>query len=590
MGKLYKKGVKINMNKLEDINYALMAQLVYLKWNNLEDKKEVEGKFLEDILFKDIIIFSIKTDFYNDPKHYPSNEKVQIKEFDETTDGTRFENFRSEMSKKLNEAFLRYGELPPYTYHEEDKRLFLVYSLDETEKRTPFFENIINGWEYLDCATGTDIQKIFFGEPITIERGFFGAAFQRGNDIMIAYRGTEFNLLEPEKDLKTDANIYLKETDIQQVEAVLFYEYIKTKYGAGKNIHITGHSLAGALAQYVHFYAYCQGDSVFTVTWNGLGAYESIIISPKFSLTEELPKSSNISNDVSTLNLKIMKAEQEDFRKAISSINKIEYPSSKDRIEKFYSSSKEEIITNRNRAEKLTSIVNYYMDEDFVSGRINTRGLGEKILVNVKEKTLNDRDIVSLSTGDLMVDKKLKASVSFHNVNNFLVFMGDSGNIMPNVIRPEFRKNALKSIVKDKVTAYSSLKVKNKEYELWKKADEEVNLYSDILSPTNRLIKPNGRIVSSTAVRQKDILFVESFEQNDFKSYDMEVKDVSGEEHIKEIKLGEYNNLEKLGGIVGGEELIIKVYKEKKKEVEEKKIAQINQKANNFTRTRFERV
>lgn len=557
--------------KLPDINYALMAQLAYLYWNDLKEEKletlETEQnrllktKDIRKILLNPDILKDIKIKFYNKPKNFPNTETIgNIK-----------------------------GELPDYTYNEEDKRLFLVYSLEKGKDGKPFFENIINGWEYLDCATGTDIQKRFFGEPITVESGFFGAAFQRGNDIMIAYRGTEPELAFA-RDMTTDLNIYLKKTDIQQVEAVLFYEYIKTKYGAGKNIHITGHSLAGALAQYVHFYAYCQGDSVFTVTWNGLGAYESIIISPKFSLTEELPKSSSISNDVSTLNLKIMKAEQEDFRKAISSINKIEYPSSKDRIEKFYSSSKEEIITNRNRAEKLTSIVNYYMDEDFVSGRINTRGLGEKILVNVKEKTLNDRDIVSLSTGDLMVDKKLKASESFHNVNNFLVFMGDSGNIMPNVIRPEFRKNALKSIVKDKITAYSSLKVKNKEYELWKKEDEEVNLYSDILSPTNRLIKPNGRIVSSTAVRQKDILFVESFEQNDFKSYDMEVKDVSGEEHIKEIKLGEYNNLEKLGGIVGGEELIIKVYKEKKKEVEEKKIVQINQKANNFTRTRFERV
>ena len=151
------------MSKLLDINYALMAQLSYLHWNNLkyEDIDNSGTRKIDYLLRKIDILELIKTDFYNDPKHYPSNEKVQIKEFDETTDGTRFENFRSEMNKKLNEAFLRYGELPPYTYHEEDKRLFLVYSLDETEKRTPFFENIINGWEYLDCATGTDIQKRF---------------------------------------------------------------------------------------------------------------------------------------------------------------------------------------------------------------------------------------------------------------------------------------------------------------------------------------------------------------------------------------------------------------------------------------------
>ena len=63
------------MNKLPDINYALIAQLSYLNWNKLEDKKEVEGKFIEDILFKDIIISQIKTDFYNNPKNFPNTDR-----------------------------------------------------------------------------------------------------------------------------------------------------------------------------------------------------------------------------------------------------------------------------------------------------------------------------------------------------------------------------------------------------------------------------------------------------------------------------------------------------------------------------------
>ena len=548
-----------NVKKLPDINYALMAQLAYLKWNNLKKEKliilDTQGNILSKIvdirkiLLNPDILEDIKTDFYDKPENFPSTETIDGKQ----------------------------GKLLPYIYHEEDKRLFLVYSLDETENRTPFFENIIDGWEYLDCATGTDIQNKLFPTEFLKEykeSGFFGVAFQRGNDIIISYRGTEIGV----KDILTDINIYFKRTDIQQVEAVLFYEYIKTTYGKGKNIHITGHSLAGAIAQYVHFYAYCSNDNIFTETWNGLGAYGSILHSDEFFLYDY----------VATI-----------FQKKLYSMNKDIYKDSKDRLTKFYSTSLNNLKKKRKEVMNSENLINYFMDEDFVGGWFNGDWIGKKVLVNVKSKTLNDRLYVSTGefnrrTGEEIIEtknlEKLAAREKFHNVNNFLVFMGDSGNIMPNVIRPEFRKNALKSIVKDKVTAYSSLKVKNKEYELWKKADEEVNLYSDILSPTNRLIKPNGRIVSSTAVRQKDILFVESFEQNDFKSYDMEVKDVSGEEHIKEIKLGEYNNLEKLGGIVGGEELIIKVYKEKKKEVEETKIAQINQKANNFTRTRFEKI
>ena len=176
------------MNKLPDINYALMAQLSYLNWNRI-DKNKIDREILSEILFEENIISQIKTDFYNNPSHYPSNETIAGEP----------------------------GKLEQYTYHEEDKRLFLVYSLDKTEKRTPLFENIVDGWEYLDCATGEIIQNKFFPPELLEEykeSGFFGVAFQRGNDIMIAYRGTEFELAFA-RDVETDFNIYMKKTDIQ---------------------------------------------------------------------------------------------------------------------------------------------------------------------------------------------------------------------------------------------------------------------------------------------------------------------------------------------------------------------------------------
>ena len=198
-----------NVNKLSDINYALMAQLSYLKWDNLKDTEEGTTQ-IKKLLFTPEYISQIKIDFYNKPSNFPSNE---------TIGGNK-------------------GTLPDYTYHEEDKRLFLVYSLDKTEKRTPLFENIIDGWEYLDCATGEIIEKRFFGEEILKEEkyedsGFFGVAFQRGNDIMIAYRGTEFELAFA-RDVETDFNIYLKKTDIQQVEAVFSMNILKLSMGKGK--------------------------------------------------------------------------------------------------------------------------------------------------------------------------------------------------------------------------------------------------------------------------------------------------------------------------------------------------------------------
>ena len=526
-----------NEKKLPDINYALMAQLSYLHWNNLKEEKLVtidekgtplKTNSIKDMVLNTIILKDIKTDFYNDPSHYPKNE---------TVDG-------------------KVGKLENYTYHEEDKRLFLVYSLDKTEKRTPFFESIINGWEYLDCATGEIIQNRFFPAELLKEykeSGFFGVAFQRGNDIIIAYRGTELSIKHNNKfipeDAITDANIYFKETDIQQIEAVFFYEYIRTKYGPEKNIHITGHSLAGALAQYVHFYAYCSGKEVVTITWNGLGTYGSVLHKDEFFL-----------NGIS-LTL---------FKKKINGIDEKSFLDSKERLKKFYGTSLNILKEKREKVKDIESLINYYMDEDFVAGGLNGDSIGKKVLVNVKEKTLLDRLYVNTEKIDRRtkakirenrIGEKLESSERFHNLNNFLVFMGDSGNLMPCVIRQEFRKNALKSVVRKRVKSYSSLISKGSEIELRKQANEPLNIYNEILHPSNRVIGKGLLIVPTSAITQKDLLFVESFEKsNNFKGYDMKVEKVDEGRYKGKIILGEYNNIGSLGGIEGREPLEIKIY------------------------------
>ena len=98
-----------NEKKLPDINYALMAQLSYLHWNNLKKEELITidetGALLKitsinDILLNPDILEIIKTDFYDNPYHYPSNETIAEKP----------------------------GKLEQYTYHEEDKRLF-IFSL-----------------------------------------------------------------------------------------------------------------------------------------------------------------------------------------------------------------------------------------------------------------------------------------------------------------------------------------------------------------------------------------------------------------------------------------------------------------------------
>ena len=601
-----------NEKKLSDINYALMAQLSYLHWNNLKKEELITidetGALLKitsinDMLLNPDILEIIKTDFYNNPKNFPSNETIGGKQ----------------------------GDLPAYTYHEEDKRLFLVYSIDEKNKdRNPLFGKILDGWEYLDCATGEIIQNKFFPPELLKEykeSGFFGVAFQRGNDIMIAYRGTEFELTFA-RDMETDFNIYMKKTDIQQVEAVLFYEYIKTTYGEGKNIHITGHSLAGAIAQYVHFYAKCNGDDVVTLTWNGLGSFGSVITSLEFSLTEKIKYSSDNTLMAKEFQLKAQKL----FRDKINSI--MEYQTSQNRLKSFYSLKTIELLKKRKDSKNSSNLFNYFMAEDFVGGYLNGDWLGEKKSIDVPEDNLqnilNDlventkelknkelsehledlkdnineigKDIIcpvlnlfdddgltenikdnlnnlrrSLEKQVPIIEKALSA-IDFHSVNNFLVFMTDEGNINFYEMRKEFRFNALKTIViKKKEKNYRFLKGKNRNNpseDILEIKNQDVE--RQIFFPANRLVV--GNVFTPFPITQTDILFRETFINKKFNDKDMMIiKNKKEGVYNGELILGEYNNLNELGGIKGQSPLIIKIYpvslgEEEKLEEKEQKV------------------
>ena len=625
------------MKKLEDINYALMAQLSYLHWNKIEDKKIIENKLIKRILFTDIVLTQIKTEFYDDQEHYPSNEIINEKK----------------------------GKLPPYVYHEEDKRLFLTYSTEKTDDQTKTkFGKILDGWQYLDCASGEMIQKNLFDKSLLAkydDSGFFGVAFQRNDDIIIAYRGTEFELALA-RDMVTDLKIYNKYTDIQQVEAVLFYEYIKSKYGAGKDIHLTGHSLAGAIAQYVHFYAKCNGDEVVTLTWNGLGSFGSVITSFEFHLDP------NIDSE---------------FK---NKINSIQNKTIKDNLIKFYSKKKEELIKKREEIKDTDHIFNFFMSEDFVGGYLNGDWLGQKQPVDISkeefsenlevlpqllliasllkngkyslknkdiltkiafiylassfggtiesvkenmdniEKNSNNSELTDLfkilkvvdisqfkDFGEDMINNLLNlfdedgitenskqtldelrrfgekallpmkifekgnSALAFHNVNNFLMFMKDDGNIEFHQMREDFRFNALKTIVilkKDK--NYRFLKGKNRNNpseNILEIQNKEVK--SRIIVPANRLLQ--GNVFVAYPITQTDLLFKNVFKKKKFNGEDMTLRNnVLDGKYNGELELGKYNNVKRLGGIIGESPLIIKIYPLdtgiEEKKVEEKRV------------------
>lgn len=92
--------------------------------------------------------------------------------------------------------------------------------------------------------------------------GFYACAYQKGDEIIIIYRGTD-ELLGP--DGKNDAQLITRRLPDQEKEALAFYNEVKAEHKNAK-FYITGHSLGGALAQFI---GAITGHP--TVTFNGVG-------------------------------------------------------------------------------------------------------------------------------------------------------------------------------------------------------------------------------------------------------------------------------------------------------------------------------
>lgn len=94
----------------------------------------------------------------------------------------------------------------------------------------------LEGWKFLEASKYEKAQ------------GYFGAAFQANNTIIITHRGTEITSLQ---DLGNDLSILLNRPLTQLPFALNFSKFIEDKYTTAFNYLHTGHSLGGLLAEVV---------------------------------------------------------------------------------------------------------------------------------------------------------------------------------------------------------------------------------------------------------------------------------------------------------------------------------------------------
>ena len=425
---------------MKDVIYAGFAQLCYLDWHNLKDdfiKNKLNGeKKLSRILGNVGAFNQIKTQAYEN-----------LMEREDYC-------YRIENNKRI--------------YSEYDARLFYLYSENEEgepEKNPKYPE--FGQWEFL-CAY--DHNKIYNEISKTSNAkfsissnnsGFQASAFRYGDEVMIAYRGSE--ILELWEDfVKTSLTSLMGQNTEALTCAVWFYEKVlqmtRNTYIVSPNYkkdlpqpnyHITGHSMGGALAQYVAVYS--EGKHK-TVTWNSLGL-----------------------GSIARFNL--LKRDHSDiFRKNIDLFNK----------------------RNPNGDKRRSNIKNYYLSQDFTASL--KEGIGIKICVDSIPRQKEDNNIKELfseARGCLTsilkewptLNIKIRKISLYHFLDRFIPFF-HQGNIVQEKVNLNYLESAIKTVIlKDKkieetVVKNRKLEKKDIDFEIKNVESDKKLLFPNILKKT----------------------------------------------------------------------------------------------------------
>lgn len=540
---------------MQDAIFALGAQLAYYNWHNYNE------------IQKDMYII-LKTENF----------------LDILTEG-KLESFKEENTsyiEKINEKDIT-------IYKETDKRLIMMYSENKDDpNESPLFLDLFKDWNFLE---GMDHNKAY-AETITKfvmkreekecswmglskeESGFQAFAMEKGNDILISYRGTDFGPLsndEFKNDMfATNIKIFMKKIPDQVLCAIYFYLKIKEKYPE-KNIHVTGHSLGGGLAQFTAIYG--ETNIKETKTWNGLGVkslYEELekeksrlenyllSLKNKNSSKKENELKEHYTNRLTKTNLLISRVNQIIGMEALEETSIL----SANRNEKTLKDLKIEIDdTYENPFNELwkirvlskfkykykgleKSLINYSLHGDLVK-KLSVQN-GSNICVDVLEKSSEE--------GGLWETVKTKVeggSFDWHGINNFLPFFDDTGNIALEILRDNYIKNYLKTLLVDLQRQSPKLK---ETFQTSKRGDIRFSDYSPIIILEEFM---GGNVQSTTELTNlfsnkyllsyNLSLMISKFENKTSEYFICDdKKNIS-----KEITLGAFNNCAILGEVIG---------------------------------------
>lgn len=590
---------------IKDAEYAFFSQLSYLNWNNLDMN---ELKTYEEYNTKDFIKFlGFKDLVWN---------KIKI----------------NNIEPRVENGILMYDEV--------DKRLFGVFGIERDTANSklmkPYYD--FKGWQFIYSADKAKLYRDKYKFEDMEDDGFYAVAFMKENDIVIAYRGTEPDKIE---DLIADLYIgFLNRNHSQLVSAYLFVEYIKELY-PNKNIHLTGHSLGGCLAQYAFV---CTNKKYPTVTWNalGLGKHKNTITDGIFwgnditdyiglyslelqdKLEEEvLDKNGNIKNEIILLTEKenidsifniLNPRVTEIYEKGEYIVGKKGFFSLKFVDSNYIGKDKEErnILTKKQKEKleeelRIKSIQIYWLLRGIKNYQLCFKATSNKIknYYNSKDWTAllqtREGETVDVLTGDICEQEKTddtkikiakqtldKSGFNYHGVNDFLLYMNKEGMIEPGKYNEIFTKNLIKTIYEHVKPTNNSLKLKIFKENSEKYTDKENPFQKfHILATKKRTFLNNMTLVEEANIKY----FVPAINSissdiNEYISYIPFLLKPEENDEIGVYIVGQLSNVT-LAGIKGGvESQLIKVFS-KKEIINEEKYLKLENKYINLVKKSY---
>lgn len=590
---------------IKDAEYAFFSQLSYLNWNNLDMN---ELKTYEEYNTKDFIKFlGFKDLVWN---------KIKI----------------NNIEPRVENGILMYDEV--------DKRLFGVFGIERDTANSklmkPYYD--FKGWQFIYSADKAKLYRDKYKFEDMEDDGFYAVAFMKENDIVIAYRGTEPDKIE---DLIADLYIgFLNRNHSQLVSAYLFVEYIKELY-PNKNIHLTGHSLGGCLAQYAFV---CTNKKYPTVTWNalGLGKHKNTITDGIFwgnditdyiglyslelqdKLEEEvLDKNGNIKNEIILLTEKenidsifniLNPRVTEIYEKGEYIVGKKGFFSLKFVDSNYVGKDKEErnILTKKQKEKleeelRIKSIQIYWLLRGIKNYQLCFKATSNKIknYYNSKDWTalLQTREgkIIDVLTGNtceqesiddtpqkVVIETFKNLGFTYHGVNDFLLYMNKEGMIEPGKYNEIFTKNLIKTIYEHVKPTNNSLKLKIFKENSEKYTDKENPFQKfHILATKKRTFLNNMTLVEEANIKY----FVPAINSissdiNEYISYIPFLLKPEENDEIGVYIVGQLSNVT-LAGIKGGvESQLIKVFS-KKEIINEEKYLKLENKYINLVKKSY---